>query len=75
MKEKIELNHQFVSWLNEITLDLMTTTIEDEPAKVPVFVAVNDMLNKIGYDGTKDLSKILGDDLIEKIINEIKSNI
>ena len=63
-----------MAYLNEITIDLIVNKIEDRPEDAPVFMAVNDMLNKINYDGTKDLAKLLGDDLIDDVIEELKSN-
>ena len=58
-----------------MALDLIINQIEDRPEKVPKFIAVNEMLNKINYDGSIELSRILGDDLIEDILEELKSNI
>lgn len=57
-----------------MTLDLIINQIEDRPEKVPKFIAVNEMLNKINYDGSMELSKILGDDLIDNVLEELKSN-
>ena len=74
MIEKINLNHEFIVWLNDIAIDLIVNQIEDEPEKAPIFIATNNLLNKLNYDGKEDLSKILGDDLIEIILNEIKGN-
>ena len=58
-----------------MALDLIINQIEDRPEKVPKFIAVNEMLNKINYDGSMELSKILGDDLIDNFLEELKSNI
>ncbi len=58
-----------------MVLDLIINQIEDRPEKVPKFIAVNEMLNKINYDGSMELSKILGDDLIDNVLEELKSNI
>lgn len=58
-----------------MALDLIINQIEDRPEKVPKFIAVNEMLNKINYDGSMELSKILGDDLIDNVLEELKSNI
>ncbi len=74
MVEQIKINQEFMAYLNEITIDLIVNKIEDRPEDAPVFMAVNDMLNKINYDGTKDLSKLLGDDLINDVLEELKSN-
>lgn len=57
-----------------MVLDLIINQIEDRPEKVPKFIAVNEMLNKINYDGSMELSKILGDDLIDNVLEELKSN-
>ena len=73
MKEQVKINNEFIAYLSEVVLDLITK-IEDEPEKVPKFIAVNEMLNKIKYDGSIELSKILGDDLIENVLEELKSN-
>lgn len=40
----------------------------------PIFIATNNLLNKLNYDGKYDLSKLLGDDLVEIILDELKSN-
>ncbi len=75
MKEQVNINHEFITYLSEMALDLIINQIEDRPEKVPKFIAVNEMLNKINYDGSIELSRILGDDLIEDILEELKSNI
>lgn len=75
MKEQVNINHEFIAYLNEMVLDLITNKIEDSPEKMPKFIAVNEMLNKINYDGSVELSKILGDELIEVVLEELKSNL
>ena len=57
-----------------MVLDLIINQIEDRPEKVPKFIAVNEMLNKINYVGSMELSKILGDDLIDNVLEKLKSN-
>lgn len=74
MKEQVNINHEFIAYLNEMVLDLITNKIEDSPEKMPKFIEVNEMLNKINYDGSVELSKILGDELIEVVLEELKSN-
>lgn len=74
MKEQVNINHEFIAYLNEMVLDLITNKIEDSPEKMPKFIVVNEMLNKINYDGSVELSKILGDELIEVVLEELKSN-
>ena len=71
---KVNINHEFITYLSEMALDLIINQIEDRPEKVPKFIAVNEMLNKINYDGSMELSKILGDDLIDNVLEELKSN-
>lgn len=74
MKEQVNINHEFITYLSEMALDLIINQIEDRPEKVPKFIAVNEMLNKINYDGSMELSKILGDDLIDNVLEKLKSN-
>lgn len=74
MKEQVNINHEFITYLSEMALDLIINQIEDRPEKVPKFISVNEMLNKINYDGSMELSKILGDDLIDNVLEELKSN-
>ena len=74
MTEEVNINHEFVIWLRDIALDLITNKIEDKPEDAPIFMATNELLNRLNYDGKDDLSKLLGDDLIEIILNELKSN-
>lgn len=74
MKEQVNINHEFITYLSEMALDLIINQIEDRPEKVPKFIAVNEMLNKINYDGSMELSKLLGDDLIDNVLEELKSN-
>ena len=74
MKEQVNINHEFITYLSEMALDLIINQIEDRLEKVPKFIAVNEMLNKINYDGSMELSKILGDDLIDNVLEELKSN-
>ena len=57
-----------------MALDLIINQIEDRLEKVPKFIAVNEMLNKINYDGSMELSKILGDDWIDNVLEKLKSN-
>ncbi len=75
MKEQVNINHEFITYLSEVALDLIINKIVDRPSDAPKFIAVNEMLNKINYDGSIELSRILGDDLIEDILEELKSNI
>lgn len=74
MTEEVNINHEFVIQLGDIALDLITNKIEDKPEDAPIFMATNELLNRLNYDGKDDLSKLLGDDLIEIILNELKSN-
>lgn len=74
MKEQVNINHEFITCLSKMALDLIINQIEDRPEKVPKFITVNEMLNKINYDGSMELSKILGDDLIDNVLEELKSN-
>lgn len=74
MKEQVNINHEFITYLSEMALDLIINQIEDRPEKVPKFIAVNEMLNKINYDGSMELSKLLGDDLIDNVLEKLKSN-
>ena len=74
MTEEVNINHEFVIWLGDIALDLITNKIEDKPEDAPIFMTTNELLNRLNYDGKDDLSKLLGDDLIEIILNELKSN-
>ena len=74
MAERVNINREFIVWLNDIALDLITNKIEDKPEDAPIFIATNNLLNKLNYDGKDDLSKLLGDDLIEIILDELKSN-
>lgn len=74
MCEQININREFITYLGEVVMDLIINKIEDRSEDVPIFMAVNEMLNKINYDGSKELSKIIGDDLIDNVIDELKSN-
>lgn len=74
MKEQVNINHEFITYLSEMALDLIINQIKDRPEKVPKFIAVNEMLNKINYDGSMELSKILWDDLIDNVLEKLKSN-
>lgn len=74
MTERVNINRKFIVWLNDIALDLITNKIEDKPEDAPIFIATNNLLNKLNYDGKYDLSKLLGDDLVEIILDELKSN-
>lgn len=74
MKEQVNINHEFITYLSEMALDLIINQIKDRSEKVPKFIAVNEMLNKINYDGSMELSKILWDDLIDNVLEKLKSN-
>ncbi len=74
MCEQVNINREFITYLGEVVIDLIVNKIEDRSEDVPIFMAVNEMLNKINYDGSIELSKIIGDDLIDNVIDELKSN-
>lgn len=74
MCEQVNINREFITYLGEVAMDLIVNKIEDRSEDIPIFMAVNEMLNKINYDGSKELSKIIGDDLIDNVIDELKSN-
>lgn len=74
MCEQVNINREFITYLGEVAMDLIVNKIEDRSEDVPIFMAVNEMLNKINYDGSIELSKIIGDDLIDNVIDELKSN-
>lgn len=74
MTEKVNINHEYIKWLGDIALDLITNKIEDRPEDAPIFMATNNLLNKLNYNKQEDFSKIFGDDLIEIILDELKSN-
>lgn len=38
MKEQVNINHEFIAYLNEMVLDLITNKIEDSPEKMPKFI-------------------------------------
>jgi hypothetical protein len=76
MKEKKELNRQLLSWIFDIIKDMIESTIDDSPEKVKTIIAVNDFINQLDFDLEDiQLSELVGEQITNKIFNEIKSNI
>ena len=76
MEQKIELNNNLINWISDIVKDMIESTLEDESEKIPTIVAVNDFLNQLKYDfNSLKISDLFGEEITNRIFDEIKSNI
>ena len=76
MKQNNTLNNQLLDWINNIVKDMIESTIEDESSKIPTIIAVNNFLNQLDFDfNSLQLSDLFGEEITNRIFDEIKSNI
>ena len=76
MKQNNTLNDQLLDWINSIVKDMIESTIEDESSKIPTIIAVNNFLNQLDFDfNSLQLSDLFGEEITNRIFDEIKSNI
>ena len=75
MKEKITLNYHLLDWVTIIIKDLIESTIEDEPNKMSTFISINNMLNDIENLSVFTISNYIGEELTNKLFEEIKKSI
>ena len=76
MEEKIVLNEQLKKWLLDIVVDMIESTIEDSPDKVSTIIAVNNFIKQLNLsDQDIQMTEIVGEQITNKIFDEIKSNI
>lgn len=76
MEQTITLNNQLLNWINNIVKDMIESTMEDEGSKIPTIIAVNNFLNQLDFDFNRlQLSDLFGEEITNRIFDEIKSNI
>ena len=76
MEEKIVLNERLKKWLLDIVVDMIESTIEDSPDKVSTIIAVNNFIKQLDLsDQDIQMTEIVGEQITNKIFDEIKSNI
>lgn len=76
MEHNNTLNNQLLNWINSIVKDMIESTMEDESSKIPTIIAVNDFLNQLDFDfNSLQLSDLFGEEITNRIFDEIKSNI
>jgi hypothetical protein len=76
MEEKIILNERLKKWLLDIVVDMIESTIEDSPDKVSTIIAVNNFIKQLDLsDQDIQMTEIVGEQITNKIFDEIKSNI
>lgn len=76
MEEKIVLNERLKKWLLDIVVDMIESTIEDCPDKVSTIIAVNNFIKQLDLsDQDIQMTEIVGEQITNKIFDEIKSNI
>lgn len=76
VEQKIELNDNLINWISSIVKDMIESTLEDDCRKIPTIVAVNDFLNKLEFNfNSLEMSDLFGEEITNRIFDEIKSNI
>lgn len=76
MEQNNTLNDQLLDWINSIVKDMIESTMEDESSKIPTIIAVNNFLNQLDFDfNSLQLSDLFGEEITNRIFDEIKSNI
>lgn len=76
MEEKIVLNNRLMDWILEIIKDMIESTIEDNPEKINTIIAVNNFINQLDFDlDDLEISELVGEQITNKIFDEIKCNI
>lgn len=69
------LNRQLLDWIFAVIEDMINDTIEESPEDISTFIAVNDMMNQLNLDiSNVDISSLIGEELVDGIFSEIKSN-
>lgn len=76
MGKELIINKKLKSWIFDIIEDMLNSTMNDNPEKLPTIIAVNDFINKINLtDNEKiEMSELFGEHIINDIYEEIKSN-
>lgn len=75
MEEKIVINNRLLDYICSIIEDVIESEFEDEPKNINTIIAVNNFLNQINFDITDmQMSDLFGEHIINKIFDEIKSN-
>ena len=76
MKEEIVLNDRLMKWIFDILKNLIESTIDDSPEKIKTIIAVNNFINSLDFDIEKiEMSELVGEEVTNKIFEEIKSSI
>lgn len=75
MDEEVILNQKLLKWIFDVVESMIENTIEDSPEKISTFIAVNNMLNQLDVDVSKEsICDLIGESLVDAIFTEIKSN-
>ncbi|MBO5096105.1 MAG: hypothetical protein J6B98_04445 [Bacilli bacterium] len=75
MQEKIVINNRLLEFIKSIIEDVIESDYEDAPQNINTIIAVNIFLNQLNFDITNmQMSEIFGEQIINKIFDEIKSN-
>lgn len=75
MQEKIVINNRLLEFIKSIIEDVIESDYEDAPQNINTIIAVNNFLNQLNFDITNmQMSEIFGEQIINKIFDEIKSN-
>ena len=62
MKEKTVLNNRLKEWIFDIVEDMIESTIDDNPEKVPTIIAVNNFIEQLDLDKQDiELTEIIGE--------------
>ena len=62
MKEKTVLNNRLKEWIFDIVEDMIESTIDYNPEKVPTIIAVNNFIEQLDLDKQDiELTEIIGE--------------
>lgn len=75
MQEKIVINNRLLEFICSIIGDVIEGEYEDNTKNISTIIVVNNFLNQIDFDITNiEMSDLFAEQIINKIFDEIKSN-
>lgn len=70
------INYRLDSFFTLVIKNVIESNMKETPEKIPTFIAINNMLNQLN-DKIKsdDITNIINEELLNEILDEIKSSI